>query len=120
MHLVVMIVGGILGGVAAHNKGRSLLFWTLACGILPLLLLVLLALPRLPQEGVWRPCPFCLRIIPWQARACSFCRRDVPAPRCAPCDYCNAVVWAGQSRCSRCGNPAPWTKAEPDSKENTP
>lgn len=107
MYLAIMIIGGILGGVIAYNKGRTLLLWTVLCGVMPLLLLILLALPRLPQQGVWRPCPFCLRIIPWQAGVCAHCRREVPPPRSAVCRYCNATVWAGQNRCPKCGNPSP-------------
>ena len=105
MYLAAMILGGILGGVVAYNKGRAVFFWTVACGLLPLMLLILSALPRLPQQGVWRPCPFC---IPWQAGVCSHCRRDVPPPRSTLCRYCGDAVWAGQERCSRCGNPSPW------------
>lgn len=112
MYLAIMIVGGLLGGLLAWNKGRNLFVWTLCCGVMPLTLLILLALPRLPLEGVWRPCPFCLRIIPWQASVCSACRREVPPPRSAPCKYCNTTVWAGQKRCSKCNNPAPWTEEE--------
>lgn len=108
MVLAIMLVGGILGGLLAYNKGRTLLFWTVLCGVMPLCLLILLALPRLPQTGVWRPCPFCLRIIPWQARVCHACRREVPPPVTAQCTFCGGTVWAGQDVCPKCGNPAPW------------
>lgn len=112
MHLVIMILGGLLGGITAYYKGRNIFFWTVVCGF-PLSLLILLALPRLPREGQWRPCPFCLRIIPWQAQVCAQCRRDVPPPHNASCKYCNSTVWAGQDRCPRCGNPAPWIEEAP-------
>lgn len=108
MVLAIMILGGLLGGLLAYNKGRTLLFWTLLCGIMPLCLLILLVLPRQPQEGVWRPCPFCLHIMPWQAHVCSACRREVPRPVSAQCKFCNATVWAGQDVCPKCGNPSPW------------
>lgn len=108
MYLAVMIVGGLLGGILSLHKGRNPFLWTVLCGIVPLVLLILLALPRLPRQGVWRPCPFCLRIIPWQAGVCSYCRREVPPPHWERCRYCQNIVWAGQQRCAACGNPAPW------------
>ncbi|MEG2172047.1 MAG: zinc ribbon domain-containing protein [Desulfovibrionaceae bacterium] len=112
MVLAIMLIGGIIGGLLAYNKGRMLLFWTLVCGLMPLCLLILLVLPRLPQPGVWRPCPFCLRIIPWQAQVCHVCRREVPPPLSVPCKFCGTTVWAGQKVCSKCGNPAPWKEEE--------
>lgn len=114
MYLAVMIVGGLLGGLVAHNKSRNLFFWTVCCGVMPLLLLILLALPRLSREGVWRPCPFCLRVIPWEAKVCAACRREVPPPRTEACAYCGATVWAGQDHCPKCGNSAPWKEDNPN------
>jgi len=43
--LVVMITGGILGMVLAGNKNRSK-GWGLLCALLPILVLILLALPK--------------------------------------------------------------------------
>ena len=120
MYLAIMLIGGILGGLIAHHKGRNVLLWTLLCGM-PLMLLILLALPRIPRQGLLRPCPFCLRIVPWQAKVCAYCRRDLPPPRSAECKYCNATVWAGQERCPRCGNPSPWSESsEKESPKGSP
>lgn len=114
MVLAIMIIGGIVGGLLAYNKGRNLFFWTVLCGIMPLCLLILLVLPRIAQQNVWRPCPFCLRIIPWQAKVCHACRREVPPPHWVECKFCSGTIWAGQNTCSKCGNPAPWNVEKPD------
>ncbi len=106
-YVVIMFVGGVLGGVIAQNKGRNIFFWTIFCGLLAPTLLILLALPKLAQEGISRPCPFCLRIIPWHARICAYCQKKVPNPHSHPCPFCGATLWVGESHCSQCGKPAP-------------
>ncbi len=78
MILAIMAIAAIVGGLVAHNKGRMVFLWTVLCGLIPLALLILFALPRIPQLGVWRPCPFCFHVIPWQASACAACLRQVP------------------------------------------
>ncbi len=100
-----MLIGGFLGGIVAQNKGRNIFFWTLLCGIMPLTLLILLALPKLAQLGISRPCPFCLRIIPWDASVCAYCQERVPRPQTCPCAFCGNTIWTGQSHCSSCGKP---------------
>ncbi len=118
MYRAAMLIGAILGGIIAHNKGRNILFWTVACGLLPLLLLVLLALPRRPKHGEWRPCPFCMAVVPWTATVCAYCRREMPPPHSAPCKYCGAEVWAGHDTCPQCGNPAPWRDDDEKNDKN--
>ncbi len=103
MYLAIMAIGGIVGGLVASNKGRMVFVWTVACGLMPLALLILLALPRLPKVGVWRPCPLCLRIIPWQATVCAACLRNVPPPHAETCPFCTTLIWAGEGTCSKCG-----------------
>lgn len=109
MIIVIMLIGGFLGGLIAQNRGRNMFVWTVFCGIIPLMLLVLFALPRLPVLNQWRPCPYCLSIIPWSAQVCKVCRNDVPPAYCEPCNYCGKLVWAGMDSCKKCSNPAPWT-----------
>ncbi len=101
--LVMMLVGGILGGIVAQNKGRNLFFWTLLCGLMPLCILILFALPKLAQWGVTRPCPFCVRIIPWKAQICGYCGQHVPRPQERPCAYCGSHLWIGENVCPQCG-----------------
>ncbi len=116
---IIMLVGGILGGIISQNKGRNIFFWTIFCGLMPLTLLILLALPKLAQAGISRPCPFCLRIIPWHARVCAYCQKKVPVPHTHPCVYCGAPLWAGESHCSACKKPAdtsPATHNPPEEK----
>ena len=104
MHFaVLMIVGGLVGGLVSGNKGRNILGWTIACGVMPLLVVVLFALPALPQPGVSRVCPHCLRIIPWQASMCAYCRQPVGEPVGAPCAYCGSTVWDHERACPKCG-----------------
>ena len=108
MHFaVLMIVGGLVGGLVSGNKGRNVLGWTIACGLMPLLVLVLFALPVLPKPGVSRVCPHCLRIIPWQASMCAYCRQAVTEPVSRPCAYCGNAVWDHEQLCSKCGKPCP-------------
>lgn len=108
MVLVIMLIGGILGGLTAYNRGRNIFVWTIFCGIMPLMLLVLFALPRLPVRNQWRPCPHCLTIIPWSAQVCRACRHNVPLADSKPCNYCGKLVWAGMDTCPKCSKPAPW------------
>ncbi len=104
MYIVIaMLLGGILGGLVSHNKGRNIFFWTLLCGIMPLCLLILLVLPTLAQQGISRSCPFCMRIIPWQASICSFCRQRVPAPQRELCAFCGSEYEQGKNSCPHCG-----------------
>jgi RNA polymerase subunit RPABC4/transcription elongation factor Spt4 len=100
---VLMIVGGVLGGLVAGNKGRNVLGWTLACGVMPLLVLILFALPVLPRAGVSRVCPHCLRVIPWQADTCAYCRREVENPGGALCAACGRLISEQEKFCSNCG-----------------
>ncbi len=100
-----MIVGGLVGGLVAGNKGRNVLFWTLACGVIPLVLLVLFALPSLPRPGISRSCPHCLRIIPVQADTCAYCRRSVSPQEGATCSACGRPFASDDRFCSHCGAP---------------
>ncbi len=104
--LVIMLVGGILGGIVASNKGRYIFLWTLLCGIMPLCLLILFALPKLAQPGISRACPFCMRIIPWKANICGYCTQRVPAPHSSTCQYCGETLWQGEKTCPTCGHEA--------------
>lgn len=104
---VIMIVGGLLGGLIADNKGRNVLGWTLVCGIVPLLILVLCVLPALPKAGISRACPHCLRIIPLQADTCAWCRRQVDPPTESICPGCGRILPPHESFCSTCGAPKP-------------
>ncbi len=101
--VIAMLVGGIMGGIVAQNKGRNLFFWTLLCGVMPLCLLILFALPKLAQQGVTRPCPFCLRIIPWQAKICGYCGQKVPRAQVHSCEFCGQNLWQGENPCPHCG-----------------
>lgn len=106
MHFaVLMIIGGLVGGLVAGNKGRNVLGWTLACGILPLLLPVLFALSVLPRPGISRICPHCLRVIPLPAAVCAYCRRDVPPPDETFCTGCGKRLSDQEKFCPDCGLP---------------
>ncbi len=103
MILAAMIIGAILGGLVASNKGRNIFVWAVLCGIMPLALFILFAIPRQPQIGVWRPCPFCLTVVPWSATVCASCKNSLPRAHVHPCAYCAAPIWAGQNVCTSCG-----------------
>ncbi len=100
---IIMLLSGILGGIVAQNKGRNLFLWTLLCGIMPLCVLILLALPTLPQYGVTRLCPHCLRIIAWQAKLCGYCGQRVFIPHKDECAFCGSDMTTDEQTCSSCG-----------------
>ena len=74
--IIVMIVAGILGGIIASSKGRSVVGWAIGSALLPIVLLILLALPRtdrapLPPDSM--TCPRCAETIKAAAKVCRFC-----------------------------------------------
>ena len=74
--IIIMIVAGILGGIIASNKGRSVVGWAIGSALLPIVLLILLALPRtdrapLPSDSM--ACPRCAETIKSTAKVCRFC-----------------------------------------------
>ena len=76
MIFIIMIVAGILGGIIASSKGRSVVGWAIGSALLPIVLLILLALPRtdrapLPSDSM--TCPRCAETIKAAAQVCRFC-----------------------------------------------
>lgn len=88
--LVVAIIAAVCGGIVAGNKNRNVAGWAVLCFLIPLCLLIILFLSKLPasqgMEEATLPtqddskiCPFCAETIKRAAVVCKHCGRDLPA-----------------------------------------
>lgn len=72
---IVVIAAGIAGGFMAADRGRKVAVWSLACALMPPLLLYLyFAKPLCEVEGMFRKCKKCGELIKWHASECKCCK----------------------------------------------
>jgi len=77
-YVLLVIIAGIVGGIIARRKGRSPIWWSILCAIVPLLIIVIALLPPLVSEGYTKKCPYCAEIIKEDAMFCKHCGREQP------------------------------------------
>jgi len=84
---ILQLIAGIAGGFIAAKKGRSILFWSLLCFILPLLTIVIMFLPSLKTEAAGRRCPNCLHPLSKREDRCSHCswQKSIELVQCKTC-----------------------------------
>jgi hypothetical protein len=84
--LIIWVIAALLAVVIAGTKGRSEAGWAFLTLLLsPLVLLILLVLPKLdpeaPSADTHVRCPDCAELVRREARVCKHCGRSLtPAP----------------------------------------
>jgi hypothetical protein len=107
--LLLWIVGTMLAGYVASQKGRSVVVWALVALLFsPLLgLIAVAALPtcsarpeseRVPETALMKKCPECAEEIRLEANVCRYCRHGFDR------DAVEAEVMAARERLVRSGN----------------
>jgi RNA polymerase subunit RPABC4/transcription elongation factor Spt4 len=94
------VIAAVIGGYVAYRKGRNMFLWGLACGIMPLAVIVVLILPPVLKKGQTKRCPHCSRIIPASDTVCRYCKKELPI-ELVQCKECGSFV-PEQDYCAQC------------------
>ncbi len=72
--ILVMAVPALIGGRMAFGRGLLWPVWGIACGIFPVIILVIwLKKPVKEVKGFFRRCPDCGEWIKWREEPCRHC-----------------------------------------------
>jgi len=99
--VVLQLIAGAIGGLIAAKKGRNALFWTLACFLFPLLIIIISFLPSRHPETPMKRCPQCLRRLDSDEDACRDCSGKKPI-ELVQCRACGSFV-PEDTACPECG-----------------
>jgi hypothetical protein len=113
-YLIIFFCFGMLAGLVAAAKQRSICGWFLLGLIIGPFALVVLLLPRLgpelPLSDPARRCPECAELIQPQARKCRWCGSSLaplnapgPGRETQPCFACGHPNRLDAVNCERCG-----------------
>ena len=95
--LIISLIAGLVGAIAAERKGRNWLLWLVICILFPFAVIVILFLPPVLARGIAKKCPHCAEIVKHEATTCKHCGNDLPLEmvQCPSCgkyvpdmDYC--------------------------------
>ena len=100
-----MLVAGIVGGVLAKNKNRSMGGWAIGCFLMPIFIVILLVLK--PLSGEKRNCPACGKEVPIESKRCD-CGKELPKIKpvteaIKKCPSCAETIKAEAKVCRYCG-----------------
>jgi hypothetical protein len=77
MYVLVAVVFGMVSGLIARIKGRSMLAWFVAGLIIGPFALIVAAMPPKARPGHLAECPACCEVIQEEARVCRYCGTQV-------------------------------------------
>jgi hypothetical protein len=73
MYMLTAVLFGVVSGMAARSRGRSLLGWFVAGLLIGPFALIVALLPARPRQGHLVTCPACAEVIRYEATVCRFC-----------------------------------------------
>ena len=83
--LLVIVIPGIIGGILAANRARSVFLWGVLSAIFPVFLLVIYYHKPLREvQGKFRQCPACKEFQGWNNIVCKYCNADLREGREEP------------------------------------
>jgi len=98
--VVLQLIAGVLGGILAAIKNRNVIFWSLACFIVPLLTFIISFLPSRRPETQKKYCPNCSCKLAPDENACGYCSGKNPI-ELVQCHTCGSFVPEGTA-CPEC------------------